>query len=229
MSKHCRKPSHHKIKSLLVIEIQEELWRKLNNLKPLFSHNKERQVRIRGSILPARNKTHRKLMWVEFVVGSLPCSERFFSGFFGFLLSSKTNTSKFQFDQKSGGRRTTMWMCYLQIVIYLFIYLFMCHDPSSVWNKRQKSHLLTQNFNPPEHNLPARRKKLIRTSSSILNILVSSLTFVCFFLWADFFSQLSGKGKQTNQVVACGFVDVSNNRLKWADVSGIRLPFNYNL
>ena len=37
-------------------------------------------------------------MWVEFVVGSLLCSERFFSGYSGFPLSSKTNISKFQFD-----------------------------------------------------------------------------------------------------------------------------------
>ena len=40
-------------------------------------------------------------MWVEFVVGSLPCSERFFSRnmYSGFLaLCLKTNTSKFQFD-----------------------------------------------------------------------------------------------------------------------------------
>ena len=37
-------------------------------------------------------------MWVEFVVGSLLCSERFFSGYSGFPLSSKTHTSKFQFD-----------------------------------------------------------------------------------------------------------------------------------
>ena len=37
-------------------------------------------------------------MWVEFVVGSCPCSERFFSGYSGFPLSSKTNISKFQFD-----------------------------------------------------------------------------------------------------------------------------------
>ena len=36
-------------------------------------------------------------MWVEFVVGSRPCSERFFSGYSGFPLSSKTNISKFQF------------------------------------------------------------------------------------------------------------------------------------
>ena len=38
-------------------------------------------------------------MWVEFVVGSLPnCSKRIFSRYSGFPLSSKTNTSKFQFD-----------------------------------------------------------------------------------------------------------------------------------
>ena len=41
-----------------------------------------------------------------------------------FSFSSKTNISKFQFDQDSGRRRTTMWMCDLQIVIYLFIYLW---------------------------------------------------------------------------------------------------------
>ena len=34
----------------------------------------------------------------EFVVGSCPCSKEFFSGFYGFLESSKTNFSKFQFD-----------------------------------------------------------------------------------------------------------------------------------
>ena len=38
---------------------------------------------------------------VEFVVGSRPSSERFFSGYSGFPLSSKTNTSKFQFDLES--------------------------------------------------------------------------------------------------------------------------------
>ena len=63
-------------------------------------------------------------MWVEFVVGSLPCSERFFSGYSGFPLSSKTNISKFQFDQESGRQRTTMWICYLQIVIYLFLFIY---------------------------------------------------------------------------------------------------------
>ena len=41
-----------------------------------------------------------------------------------FSLSSKTNISKFQFDQQSVGRRTTEWMCYLQIFIY-FIHSFI--------------------------------------------------------------------------------------------------------
>ena len=58
-------------------------------------------------------------MWIEFVVGSLPCSERFFSEYSGFPLSSKTNIFKFQFDQESGRRRTTLWMCYLQIIIFI--------------------------------------------------------------------------------------------------------------
>ena len=47
---------------------------------------------------PGFESWRRRHMWVEFVVGSLPCSERFFSGYSGFPLSLKTNTSKFQFD-----------------------------------------------------------------------------------------------------------------------------------
>ena len=38
------------------------------------------------------------IMWVEFVVGSLPCSKSFFSRYSGFSPSSKTYISKFQFD-----------------------------------------------------------------------------------------------------------------------------------
>ena len=52
---------------------------------------------------PSTNQTNvawvsRRHMWVEFVVSSLLCSERFFSGYSGFPLSSKTNIFKFQFD-----------------------------------------------------------------------------------------------------------------------------------
>ena len=74
---------------------------------------------------PGSNPSVDAICGLIFCFGSLPCSERFFSGNSGFPLSSKTNISKFQFDQESGRRRTTMWMCYLQIVIYLFIYLFI--------------------------------------------------------------------------------------------------------
>ena len=37
------------------------------------------------------------------------------------FLSPKTNISKFQFDQGSGRRRTTLWMCFLQIIIIIII------------------------------------------------------------------------------------------------------------
>ena len=66
---------------LLVIQIQEELKRKLNDLKPSFSRNKERQVSrevkdhvlaSRGPNLPTRNtgnKTHRKSICVSWTSG----------------------------------------------------------------------------------------------------------------------------------------------------------------
>ena len=56
---------------------------------------------VRAPMWPGFNSRCRRHMWVEFVVGSRPCSERFFSGYSGFPLSSKTNTSKFQFDLES--------------------------------------------------------------------------------------------------------------------------------
>ena len=47
---------------------------------------------------PGFDSRTRRHMWVEFVVGSRLCSERFFSGYSGFPLFSKTDISKFQFD-----------------------------------------------------------------------------------------------------------------------------------
>ena len=70
---------------------------------------------------PRFKSRHRRHMWVEFVVGSLLCSESFFFAYSGFPLSSKTNISKFQFDQQPGRRRTTLWICYLQIFIIIII------------------------------------------------------------------------------------------------------------
>ena len=45
----------------------------------------------------------RRQMWSEFVVGSLPCTARFFSGYSGFPLSLKRNISKFQLDSRMHG------------------------------------------------------------------------------------------------------------------------------
>ena len=43
------------------------------------------------SVWPRFNSRRGRHMWVEFVVRSLLCSERFFSGYLGFPLFSKTN------------------------------------------------------------------------------------------------------------------------------------------
>ena len=74
---------------------------------------------------PGFKSRRRRHMWVKFVVGSLLCSERFFSGYSGFPLSSKTSISKFQFHQESGRRRTTLWMCYLQPLFILFYFIYI--------------------------------------------------------------------------------------------------------
>ena len=49
-------------------------------------------------VWPGFHSRTRRHMWVEFVVGSLLCSERFSSGYSRFPLFLKTNLSKFQFD-----------------------------------------------------------------------------------------------------------------------------------
>ena len=51
---------------------------------------------------PRSNSGIDAIMWVEFVVGSLLFSERFFSRYSRFPRSSKTDISKFQFNQESG-------------------------------------------------------------------------------------------------------------------------------
>ena len=76
---------------------------------------------------PGFKSRRRRHMWVEFVVGSLLCSERFLSGYSGFPLSSKTNISKFQFDQESVRRRTTLWMCYLKSLFIYLLFIYPCH------------------------------------------------------------------------------------------------------
>ena len=63
-------------------------------------------------------------IWVEFVVGSLLYSKRFFSRHSGFPLSSETSISKFQFDQDLGRRRTTLWMYLTSKSLFILFYSF---------------------------------------------------------------------------------------------------------
>ena len=81
-------------------------------------------------------------MWAEFVVGSHPCSERFFSGYSSFPFSSRTNISKFQFDldycqvlyheplaQEIAQALPMLLTLNLNLFIYLFILaLCGCYD-----------------------------------------------------------------------------------------------------
>ena len=112
---------------------------------------------------PEFKSRRRRHMWVEFVVGSLPCSERFFSEYSGFSLSSKTNISKFQFAQESGRRRTTMWMCYPQIVIYLFI----IYPP---WFSESVTRLFQADSGYAEHRAGALAERVWSLYLSLVNI-----------------------------------------------------------
>ena len=49
-------------------------------------------TRLPPTMWPGFKSQRRLQMWVEFVVGSLPCFARFLSGYSGFPLSSKTRT-----------------------------------------------------------------------------------------------------------------------------------------
>ena len=66
--------------------------------------------------------------WVEFVVGSCPFSERFFSVYSGFPISSKTNISKFQFDLESEGHKFSPGLLRATLVKQRLFYsiLYIC-------------------------------------------------------------------------------------------------------
>jgi len=66
---------------------------------------------------PGSNTGVDAIYGLSFVIGSLLYS--------GFPLSSKTNIFKFQYDQESGRRRTTLWMCYLQMMIMIMIIIII--------------------------------------------------------------------------------------------------------
>ena len=74
---------------------------------------------------PRFDSSTRRHIWVEFVVGSRPCSERFFSGYSGFPLSSKTNISKFQYDLENVPSKCCALNTVTLKVIYLLLLLLL--------------------------------------------------------------------------------------------------------
>ena len=68
------------------------------SIRTRFETGKKETRKWLPPMWPGFDSRTRRHMWVEFVVVSLLCSARFFSGYSGFPLSSKTNIFKFQFD-----------------------------------------------------------------------------------------------------------------------------------
>ena len=67
---------------------------------------------------PGFESWHWRHMWVEFVVGSCLCSKRFFSGCFGFPLTSKptfldSNLTRIQVDEKPPSGSATSKLLYI--------------------------------------------------------------------------------------------------------------------
>ena len=91
---------------------------------------------------------------VKLVVGSLLCSERFFSGFSGFPLSSKINISKFQFDRMQDlpeNHFRVSGACWVNITNYLikvhYVILVFEHD-----NRRNRSQVILGSLRKDDGN-----------------------------------------------------------------------------
>ena len=88
-----------KIKSLFLFPVYvSNYWSNLCIVKLPRGSWEGVVVRVLANVIRGSIPGLGVIMWVEFVVGSLLCSDRCFSGYSGFPLSSKTNTSKFQID-----------------------------------------------------------------------------------------------------------------------------------
>ena len=62
-----------------------------------------RALAYHHAMCPGFDSRTRRHMWIEFVVGSRPCSEGFSPGSPVFLPTQKINISKFQFDREFEG------------------------------------------------------------------------------------------------------------------------------
>ena len=92
------------------------------------------------------------LMWLEFVVGSLPCSKDFSPRSAVFLPPQKP-ALQFPIWLGISGRITTLWMChskflFIILFIYLFIYLFTL---SCCWTRQFT--LTVQTFSNASHEM----------------------------------------------------------------------------
>ena len=117
VTKHSRKPSHSqtKRKSLIIIRIKEALWRKLNNLKPLFSCNEEHCIseEVKGNTLASNGKSRRPVTTIitehachDLSVGNkrqkshLPCQNVFLRGMYNLPARKKTYWNKQHFGMR---------------------------------------------------------------------------------------------------------------------------------
>ena len=72
---------------------------------------------------PGFKSRRRSRMWVEFVVGSLLCSERFFTGYSRFPLSSKTKKTKNHYVDVLPSNSYFFFLYYLCNVTKFLLYL----------------------------------------------------------------------------------------------------------
>ena len=114
-------------------------------------------TRLPPMLLGIDSRTRRN-MWVEFVVDCLVCSERFFSGYSGFPLSSKTNMSKFPFDPDFSGQIATLWRCDWKFLL-LLLFLLQFH-----WRCSQMVRLIFVWSVPTCHS----RREIVRAMSSVV-------------------------------------------------------------
>ena len=108
------------VQEMPVKDIQEMLHqirllisRNVDHPPPVVWGNRDGAVVIRAlafhQCCPGFISRIRRHMWVGFVIGSRPCSERFFSGeYSGFPPPQKNNTSKFQFDLESDPKSSAL-------------------------------------------------------------------------------------------------------------------------
>ena len=75
-------------------------------------------------IWPGFKSQRRRLMWVEFVVGSLLFSERFFSGYSSFPLSPKTTFPNFNSTRNQVGEEP-LCGCATSKSLFILFYLYM--------------------------------------------------------------------------------------------------------